>query len=392
MVVLIALSMTALLLMIGVAVDSGRLFDMRISARVAADAAALAGAVTLYEGGTTTEAIASAVAEAASNGHTNGVGGVTVDVNLPPESGPRDGDSDYVEVVIEREVATLLLPAQLTTVRARGVAGIAPVDLGYAIVALDTGSTNGALNVGSQGSIDVNGGGIKVNSSSATAATNSGIVTSDGYTDVVGGTSGSWPSPRPSRPVTTDPFAGFPKPPTSGVTKHDGNPVPGATLQPGTYTGDIDGNNTWELAAGTYIMKGAGVDLSGNSSINGSGVFIFITQSSYPLSGGTCPSVAFDLTGTAASTLTPPTSGTYDGMLVYLDPECSGTLRIGGNGAVTTTGTIYAPEGRVALNGNNAAVTASQIVARTIDVQNADITLNYSTGDTAAPRIPALTE
>jgi len=391
MVVLIALAMTGLLLGVGLAVDSGMLFNVRISARVSADAAALAGAVTLHEGGTAAQAIASATAEATANGFTTN-STTTVTVLTPPVSGPSTGDSRYVEVTIEREVHTLLLPDQITTVHARGVAGIAPVDLGYAIVALDPEDTAGALAVGPQGSISITGGGIKVNSRSATAAESSGIVTipSDANTDVVGGTSGTWPDTRTGRPLTPDPFSGFPKPATTGLTDH-GAPAC-CELQPGIYTADIDGNNDWELAAGTYVLKGAGIDLSGNSSITGAGVFIFITQADYPTTGGTCANPTVNITGNGASSLTPPTSGTYGGMLIYQDPECAGSVTIGGNGAVTTSGTIYAPTGTVALNGNNAAITASQIVADQIDVQNADVTLTYSSDGTAAPRIPALSE
>lgn len=393
MVVLVALSLTGLLLVVGLGIDAGRLFDVRRSAQAAADAGAFAGAAVLYSAGTAAQALAAAEADAADNGFSDSAT-TTVSVSSPPASGEHVNDSRYVEVVIVVEVKTLLLPPQVTNVRARGVAGVAPIDLRYAIVALDDSATNGALKLGPQGSLTITGGGIMVNSSHSTAADNSGIVTipSGEKTDVVGGVgpqASAWPNLRTGRPITQDPFYGFPMPSTSGTNY--GNPVC-CSLQPGIYTGDIDGNNNWVLAAGTYILKGAGIDLFGNSSITGTGVFIFITQSTYPASGGTCANPTVKVTGNGASSLTPPTSGVYDGMLIYQDPACAGSITLGGNGALTTTGTIYAPSATVGLNGNNAAISASQIVADRVDVQNADITLTYSAAATAIPRIPALAE
>ena len=389
--VVLALAMTAMLFAVGLAIDSGQLFVARRTAQAAADAGAFAGAERLYAGGTAAQAISDATADTARNGFTAG-GTTTVTVNSPPTEGAYAGNAGYVEVRITTQVRTNLLPAQITNIAARGVAGVAPVNLGYAIMSLDQGSTLRALNVRAQGSLAITGGGVMVNSSHAEAARSTGTVTmSSGFnTDVVGQTSGIWPNQRTGRPVSPDPYSSFPKPSTSGLTDY-GNPVCCA-LSPGIYTGSLSGNNDWTMAAGIYIFKGAGVNLAGNSSLNGSGVFIFLTTSNYPSTGGTCPTTTFKLTGNNASSLTPPASGTYKGMLIYQDPACTGDLDIGGNGAITTTGTIYAPTATVVGNGNNASVALSQIVAKRVDAGNADFSIAYSTAATAAPRVPALSE
>lgn len=391
MIVLVALTMSATLFAIGLAVDAGRLFDTRRSAQAAADAAALAAAAVLYGGGSTATASAAATADATANGFTDGVASTTVTVSIPPTSGARSGDSRYAEVTITRQLATLLLPSQTTNVRARSVGGIAPLDLKYAVVALDGGSTNGALGVASNGSVTITGAGIMVNSSSTSAAdNNSGTVSipSGMHTDVVGGTDGTWPSARTGRPVLPDPLAGFPEPDTSGMITY-GDPSC-CTLQPGVYTGTVSGNNAWTLTSGTYVFKGGGISLSGNSSLAGTAVFIFLTNANHPAAGGACAS--FSITGNNATTLSAPMSGTYGGMLLYQDSGCTGDITIGGNGAITATGTIYAPSATVVGNGNNAAIAVTQIVADEIDVGNADITLAYAAANAATPRVPSLEE
>lgn len=389
MVVIVALAMSAMLLGIGLIVDAGRLFDARRSAQSAADAAALAAAAVLYGGGTASAATAAALADAQQNGFTAS-STTTVSAVSPPASGPRAGDARYAEVTITRRVATLLMGAQTTNVRARAVGGVAPLDHGYAVIALDSASTSGAISVSSNGSLALTGGGIMINSSHSQAGSSSGTVTipSTAKTDVVGGLSGTWPNSRTGRPVLVDPLANFPEPDTSGLINY-GSPVC-CSLLPGVYTGSIGGNNAWQLAAGTYVLKGASIDLAGNSSLTGTGVFIFLTNANHPAAGGSCGTLK--LSGNNASVLSAPTSGTYSGMLIYQDSGCTGDLTVGGNGSITATGTIYAPSATVKGNGNNAAITATQIVAKRVDAQNADLSITYTAAAAAVPRVPALEE
>ncbi|MBI3521788.1 MAG: hypothetical protein HY071_01655 [Chloroflexi bacterium] len=406
-IVMVAIFMLAMLFAVGLAIDSGQLFVAKRTQQEAADAAAFAGAVALYQGATTGSAgtaVAAAVADATLNGYTTG-GTTTVTVNNPPTSGTFSGNSAYVEVTITTSVRTSLVPQEsgLTTVRARGVAGNAPLNLGYAVIAVDQNCDSGTATLSSNGSLLITGGGIMINSCSATAGDNNGTVTLSPagtyHTDVVGNATGSWPDLRTGRTVQPDPFAGYPKPSTTGLPTYSPACSP-AINQPGIYTSTFNSNCDYVLAPGNYIFKGGGISLGGNSSLcNGAtcitpsaagGVFLFLTQSTYPATGGSCATLA--LNGNNTTTLTPPTSGTYMGMLIMYDSNCSGTLSIGGNGSITTTGTIYAPNGTIAGNGNNSAVSASQIIAKKIDTQNADFTISYSTATTAQPTVPALTE
>lgn len=405
-VVLVAISMLGMLFAVGLAIDAGQLFSGRRSAQEAADAAAFAGAVTLYQGGTTVQATSAATSDASLNGYAANVptSGTTVTVNIPPTSGAFSGNASYVEVIIVSPVRTSLVPQQagLTNVRARAVAGNIPMNSGYAVMALDQTCTSGTLSVSSNGELEIEGGGIMVNSCSPSGASNSGTVAlgSGNYVDVAGsGASGTWPSLRTGRSVAADPFAGLAKPSTNGLSTYA--PACAPTInQPGIYTTAFSSNCAYLFAPGTYILKGGGISLAGNSSMctgtscstatAAGGVFFYLTYANYPTAGGSC--ATFSLHGNDVTTLSAPASGTYAGLLFWQDAACTATFSIGGNGAIGATGTIYVPGATVQGNGNNAEVEASQIVAKRVDTQNADFEIEYAGSLTYQGTVPALVE
>jgi len=406
-IVLVAISMLGMLFAVGLAIDAGQLFSGRRSAQEAADAGAFAGAVTLHQGGTTAQATSAATSDASLNGYAANVptSGTTVTVNIPPTSGAFSGNASYVEVVIVSPVRTSLVPQQatITSVRARAVAGNIPMNSGYAVMALDQTCTSGTLSVSSNGELEVEGGGIMVNSCSSSGASNSGTVTlesSGNYVDIAGsGASGTWPSLRTGRSVAPDPFAGLAKPSTNGLSSY--SPACSPTInQPGIYTSSFSSNCDYVFAPGTYILKDGGISLAGNSSMctgtscstvtAAGGVFFYLTYANYPATGGSC--ATFSLHGNNVTTLSAPTSGTYAGMLFWQDTACTATFSIGGNGAIGATGTIYVPGATVQGNGNNAEVEVNQIVAKRVDTQNAEFEIAYAGSLTYQGTIPALVE
>lgn len=409
-VVIIALTMTAMLMVLGLAVDAGQLYVARRTAQEAADAGAYAGAVVLYQGGTAAQARAAAVNDVGRNGFVHGGdGGLTsVVVNLPPTSGPHTCVSDpagcntYIEVLISTEVRTALVPAQsqLNTVSVRGVAGAEPLNNGYAIMALDRGNTLDAMYVGPNGMVDIDGAGILVNSTNGEAADNNGtgnIAVAAPYgTDVAGGTEGVWPSATTGAPQRPDPFAGYPKPSVNGLTLYTSLPaaVSGViTLYPGIYDVAISaaGGTVIKMNSGIYITK-RGINGSGNADLQSlvGGVFIFNTLTGYPAATGTCESIK--LTGNAASILAPLTAGPYAGLLFYQDPACTAQFVIAGNGTLSASGTIYLPTAQFYMDGSNATLTGSQLVANTVNIQNGNITITFNSGATAQPVLPRLSE
>ena len=427
-IIMIAIVFMALLFAVGLAVDAGQLFAAKRSQQEAADAAAFAGAVVLYQGGSVMQATQAAIDDATRNGYSNGANSTIVTVNgsnvatsYGPSSGLYAGESPvlHVEVVIVRQVKTTLVPAEaaFNPVRARGVAGSESLNNGYPIMALGTSCGTPGLTVSPNEDIHVYGGGIVTNSCSASAVTGFGAgqdlkicasppaaCTPNPYTfGVVGGTSGSsFPAGvtvQTGITAVADPFAGYPKPDGrsyNGVNSLPTNPgkILGTSTSPeGIYTGSLSG----ALCHGIYILKGNGfsgitqdtngahVDANTNTACDGK-VMIYNTMSGYPASTGTCAGMSGD------SVIRPLTTGVYSYMSIYQDPACTASLSESGSNTLDATGTLYLPNGTIDLNGNPATVVGGQLIAKQINVQNGNLTITYTPGTTATPLLPRLAE
>jgi putative Flp pilus-assembly TadE/G-like protein len=421
-IVLVAITMLGLIMAVGLGFDSGALFNGRRTAQEAADSAAFAGATVLYQKGCpwvtcTSTQVGVATSAAAQDAYLNGycrsgtpaactadspTSGTTVTVTSPPSAGSFANNALCVQVVISTPVRTTLVPPSpsFTTVKATGTACAAQWNGAYGLMATDTNCDDKALQEQSNGSIVVKSSNLQVDScASSDAAYAKGTVKLDsGYVASITGGASPWTlsgggtTSASTGTVQADPFAGTPGPPTTGLSAQS---CAGPTLSPGIYTCTI-GNGTYVMSAGYYIFEGGGLSMAGNSSITGTGVLIFLTNSNYPSSSsctGSCSCASFSLTGNGANTLSAATTGPYAGMLIFQDPNCSGSLTIGGNGQVDTlTGSIYLPTGTLTLDGQNATIGITQIIAYQENVQNGNVTINYSAASAYIGYLPALME
>jgi hypothetical protein len=106
------------------------------------------------------------------------------------------------------------------------------------------------------------------------------------------------------------------------------------TIQPGTYTRiTVFGNANLTLTPGVYVVTSGGFLASGNATIKGSGVVIYIAAGSVNLSG---KSVVL---------LTAPTGGAFNGVGIFQGRSDMSTLYLSGN-AYLSSGAIYAPPRR----------------------------------------------
>lgn len=426
-IVMVAITFMAMMFVVGLAVDAGQLFAAKRTMQEAADAAAFAGAVVLYQGGTPAQATAAAVTDATRNGFTDGVANTTVTAVSPPNQGLYSGDVNHVQVTIIRQVQTTLVPAEaaFNPVRALGVAGAEALNNGYAIMALDTACTSGAFNTASNENVHMYGGGLLVNSCSGTAV--SGLTSSQDFkicalppaactpntykVDIVGTATGStFPAGvtvNTGIAPKADPFAGYPRP---NGTSYNGTGIlptnPAAiggnppTYPEGVYsTGTFDNRN---LCHGIYILKGIGfggdigqdtsrTDPNTNTACDGK-VLIFNTTTTWSASTpGACGTMGSS--GNHPIALSPMTTGTYANFGIYQDSACtSGDLVINGNGSLSFGGTIYIPTGNVVLNGNPSSILSGQIIAKTVTIENGNLDITYSAGNTAQPKLPRLAQ
>jgi hypothetical protein len=424
-VVLIAIVLLGMLMMVGLAIDAGQLYSARRAMQESADAAAYAAAVTLYQGGTQSQAFAAASVDATTNGFTHD--GVTTWITVQqPTTAPYNTDR-FIEVIITRDVKTSLVPAEaaLNRVTVHAIGAADSLNNDYAIMALDRNATPDAFLVGASATLNITGGGIVVNSTAGNAASNSTPTASWNITcpstnpcniDIAGGTASAWPpaqsgSPdyyngeRSAQPQVTDPFAGYPKPSTTSLpcgtqaacTNRGGFGSGSDTLGTGIYTGNMAGKN---LCHGIYILKGGGmggdigVDTTSTDPVTGDicdgKVFIFNTMSNYPAVGGTCS--AMGVSGNHDVTMYSMTTGIYAGLLVYQDSACSAAMVFGGTAfTLNATGTIYLPNAQFSANGHP-TIDGGQIVAKTIDLQNSILNINYNPNTSARPILPRLTK
>ena len=387
---LAAFSLIALCALVGLAADTGYFFDYKRKMQTAADAAALAGAEQLRRGGNGNGQIVNAAdAAASSNGFTNQVNGTGIQVHIPPLSGYYTSDGSYVEAIISQTRPTLfmgILGLQSANVSARAVAGVQ--DSPNCIYAL--GQTGTGLATNGSGSSLSAACGIVVNSSAASAL-NAGSGAVFGTSVAVAGTySGSCSSSEPSGcrtgvPPQPDPLAQLADPQFSGCDFGAPTPVNVSggvvTLNPGTYCNGISigSGASVTFQPGVYILNGGGLSVSGNSTIQGTGVTFYNTaQGKYSYG-------PVNLTGGTLGFLNAPTSGPTEGILFFQDrtiiPKSGKSSNvIAGSSNLNFTGTFYFPTTDLTFSGGGqVSANYTIFVARTITVGgNTTLSANFS--------------
>jgi Flp pilus assembly protein TadG len=372
--------MTILLGFTAFAVDVGTLFHAKRNLQIAADAAATAGALDYRYNGSITSAQTAGQAAAAQNHVTNGSGGATVTINVPPASGPNSGSAGYVEAIVSTPNPTYFMNVfkiSSVTVSARAVAGT-PTAGGPCIWLMASSGTGLQL----QGSYNIQapncGTYINSPSSNAISVTGNGGTFNAAYIDVVGSsTSNHATQPTPetlNAGPRSNPFGDLTGPtPTNGgctTTNTTATSVSGTVAGPGLnnamcYTKAVTLKGPATLGPGVYVFE-QGVTVSGNVTVNGG---------TLDVEGG-----SFNQ-GNGALTLTAPTSGTYNGIAI-MQPASNPTQTLQiqfGSSYGTLDGMIYAPGAQVFLQDHGGGVTASGIVAASMFEKSSTLTIpNYN--------------
>ena len=319
---LFALTLIAFL---GLAFDAAFLFYEKRRVQTAADAGALAGAQELARGNTSTVTTA-ARKDTGLNRYTHSVDGVTVTVNNPPVSGPKAGNSGFVEVIVSKPHGTWFMRsvgATTSTVAARAVAGL--VNSSGCVYALNrdtsnvnngvfvNGTTNSSMGCGvfSNAHFRTVGGGCVVTPYASYSGTYSNASSAD---------SNCGPDQAGHGIPAADPMAGrFTMPSTSpcDYPAFKETSGPAVVLNPGVYCGGIEVGGSVPSVTfnpGTYVLVGGGLKLTGLTA-TGTGVTFFNT---YP---GTQSNKYEPINISGTVTLTAPTSGVNKALLFYQDPR-----------------------------------------------------------------------
>jgi hypothetical protein len=129
--------------------------------------------------------------------------------------------------------------------------------------------------------------------------------------------------------------------------------------------------NNVTMNPGTYVFTG-NLDMTGNGSLNGTGVTLYFAAPNGQLGG---PG-----NGNTTLNLTAPTSGPYNGLLIYQDPNDTNTAELNGTPISNFTGIVYMPNAELMLSGNTTMnFVTDLIVGSFYDKGNASINItDYS--------------
>lgn len=361
MLVLTALSMMLLFGFMALAVDVGLLFRARRQAQTAADAAAVAAALDYEYNISRTSAQNAGYTAATANGYDHTKSGITVTVNVPPNSGPKNAAQGYAEAIVGSSNPTVFMSMfnfHNVEVSARAVAGIGgpgPACIYTLGTAGITGSGSGAINA-SNCTIDDNG--------NITLSGNESIIAQKINlfgTAVESGGGSITPTPVRSRTVA-DPLASVTPPTVPGVC--NGTISFTTPNSPGCYQQVVTSSGgTINLNAGTYIINGSIIS-SGNLNIVGTGVTLYLANG-----GGIIGS------GSVGLNLTAPTSGPYDGIALWVTGSSGLTL----SGATTTNfnGILYMPNGSLTVSGGTGMTLNSDLIVQNFTFSGTTTLQNY---------------
>ena len=391
--VLMALMMgTFLFGFVALSVDVASFYQQKRAIQAAADAAAVAAAEEASYGNSTETAAAQASVK--RHGFNPHAGKNPTSVNIrTPTAGNYAGNTSYIEVDVSQPISTLFLNGfshtSTMTVSARAVASAGQSS--PTCICLE-GASGTDLNMSNGSTINTTGCGITVDSSSSNAVTmaggsylsadsigsiavnwnNAGNVNNgakiSSTTKVVQGISTACRPALPPVPTysnsqcSADPSANY----GGGSSFNVGPGSAYTTTQYGNlacYSSLTVGSNGQKvnLNPGTYVISGGQLHFQsgagGVSNQGGYGVFFYLTNGA---------SLVMD--NGASANLIAPTSGDYNGTLIFQDPADTQPINVQGGSKAVYNGTIFAPSSNLTLgNGSNSTI-ASDIVAKTLTV------------------------
>jgi Flp pilus assembly protein TadG len=349
------------------AVDTIQLSVAKRQLQRAADSAALAGAYGLAQDRSIAESVTHALA---LNNQIPLTGAPTIE--NAPTAGPNAGDIRAVRVVLavqSRIPFMAFFTGQHATVTAEATAAIVFAGQ-YCVISLEEDSVTGVTFTGNT-SANL-GCGVVTNARgvNAVVAEGSSQVWASPVAAVGGVPNGNYMGDTkllPYAPPQDDPYAHIPDPvvPSScnGAVRVQPNTT--ATIAPGCYA-SLDIKGTAIFGSGTYIINGGELGFGATARASGSEVTFVLTSRQAATSPSSVATV--DMHGNAVVDFTSPTSGTYEGILIYQDRRASyDTVTINGNSASRFEGGFYFPGRRLVFNGNAGLRSeCMQLVARRV--------------------------
>ena len=370
-----AIATPVLLGFAGLAIDVTLWHTQRQVIQTAADIGAVAGAAEIAGDGNSGSVNIDDAAEFAIIANLGAAQpGDVVTINNPPQFGAFAGNTNAVEVILERPATMFLTAMFLTETPTIDVRAVAKVELKNSCIwSLDPTAAS-AVKVSGKAEVDLDCT-VRINSSDPLALrqSGSGCLNAEGF-EVNGGYSANCIAITPSTGSGSfgDPLAPLPSPDFSGCdhTTQTNISTGTATLQPGVYCDDISisSDELVTFEPGIYIIDGAGISITGQAYIIGDGVTFFFT-------GSTDSSDVMKVAGGADVAFTAPDSGIYAGILLHNDPDCGTCVVESGPGSgdpfahsfeggadMALDGIIYAPNQHIKFAGGSAGTASKALI------------------------------
>jgi Flp pilus assembly protein TadG len=392
-----ALFLTTACVMVGFSLDLGNARQTERQAQAGADAAALAGAQQLMTTPVTWSAVVAQVqlyAQANFGLATTSWTGCsdptalayTPDLANSDTCISSDSSSSPTEVRVRipvRNVPTTFGKLAGVNQVAISAAATAKVEIGGpCVVCVLSQTASPALTAKGNGGI-VTGGNVIVDSTGDPAASlaGNGNISAAGIggpgapADFVASQGATYTPAPVNEPPVPDPLAALPECPTVGSTSPCPTTLPEdadvmatsgtTTLSPGVY-GNIKASSSASLTLnpGTYVITQS-LSMTGTGNLIANGVTLYFACPEYPSpctpgeQGG-----SFSITGSGTLSISPPTSGTFQGLSFFADRNNvgpTGGSNLDGNGGSPESGTIYTKSMPLTLNGNGTSTTISTI-------------------------------
>jgi hypothetical protein len=400
--ILFALLILSLVGVMALSIDGGFIMAERRQTQSAADAGALAAAISMYGAGTAGEVNASGIAYGALNAD---VPAGNVEVHWPPLDGTYAGNGGYVQAIVAKDVQKFFVGAVYPgdwSVRASAVAGIEMEQKPYALLALGCDQRNPGIYINGTTDVNIPNGSIMANcdiDSSGTSNTVQVGDTIDAHGTIDGNSNWAAPSGvHEGRPVIDDPLLGTPVPPrgttvTSTELSAAGFKRVGSkhvcpltcTISPGYYNNldEIQAGGTIRLQPGIYFVDGnTRLSLSNTDSwIIGKGVLLYFAKGSTASMGAGIGNIELSAPCLETTPAIPGCSGlaAYPGggnaITLWID-NCTEFVS-GGNGVFRVEGVIYDPCSFVQLHGTPDS-NGVQVIVHTLKlVGTSSFNLNY---------------
>lgn len=415
--VLVAILLFALLGMAGLGIDLGRARQYTVAAQTGANAAALSGAQDLLQFPGWAQVVSDVQAYADANFHIN-----TSMWNGCADNGalPYQPDSVHADACISSDSSTsptrlrVRLPVWLLPTSFSAVLGVANIPISAAATAMVITSppcalcvlsyiANPAFKANGTALVQVTGAALLDNSGAADAASVIGF--SSVVADQIGGpsapngfrtTGNGRYSPTPVlEPPVGDPLAAVLQCPAAGPAVCPTAVDPDVNLTnsesqsitPGIYqTISVSGQASLTMAPGTYIITNS-MSFSGGGALTANGVTLYFACAAYPnpcLTGQS--GASFSITGNGATSISPPTSGAFQGLAIFADRNNATSSSLNGNGGTLLSGTVYAKGEALSLTGNGAQTSTlnSMVIANTATTSgNGNLAISFTSAQNA---------